>query len=70
MIAATRQQVLVGYGSMERRTPREQFWSTAVSITDDLLHRNILLLRADFVAKVPNCRVTFLPPEDKPTQDR
>src|SRR3984893_12058499 len=31
---------------MERRTRREQILSAALSITDDLLHRNILLLRA------------------------
>jgi hypothetical protein len=31
---------------MERRTRREHFSSAALSITDDLLHRNILLLRA------------------------
>jgi hypothetical protein len=37
---------------MERRTHREQILSAALSITDDLLDRDILLLRADFVAKV------------------
>ena len=31
---------------MERRTRREHLSSVALSITDDLLHRNILLLRA------------------------
>jgi hypothetical protein len=31
---------------MDRRTRREHFSSAALSITDDLLHRNILLLRA------------------------
>src|SRR5260370_32293554 len=31
---------------MERRTRRNHFSSAALSITDDLLHRNILLLRA------------------------
>ena len=31
---------------MDRRTRREHFSSAAFSITDDLLHRNILLLRA------------------------
>jgi hypothetical protein len=31
---------------MERRTRRNHFPSAALSITDDLLHRNILLLRA------------------------
>jgi hypothetical protein len=37
---------------MERRTRRNHFPSAALSKTDDLLRRNILLLRADFVAKV------------------
>jgi hypothetical protein len=32
---------------MDRRTRREHFSSAALSITDDLLHRNILLLRAN-----------------------
>jgi hypothetical protein len=31
---------------MDRRTRREHFSSAAFSIADDLLHRNILLLRA------------------------
>jgi hypothetical protein len=31
---------------MDRRTRREPSSSAALSITDDLLHRNILLLRA------------------------
>jgi hypothetical protein len=32
---------------MERRTRCEHFLSAAFSIADDLLHRNILLLRAN-----------------------
>src|ERR1700738_2373041 len=36
----------VGNGVMERRTRRNHFSSAALSITDDLAHRSILLLRA------------------------
>jgi hypothetical protein len=36
---------------MERRTRCEHFLSAALSITDDLLHRNILLLRPKATSK-------------------
>jgi two-component system cell cycle response regulator DivK len=44
---ADRKRVELPLWVMDRRTRREHFSSAALSITDDLLHRNILLHRAN-----------------------